>query len=223
MMALVLDGVSKTRGDGFRAVPVLHDISLSVAAGEFLLIEGPSGAGKTTLLAVAGGLLTPEKGRIFLDGRELHVQSRSVDRQHRARAVGFVFQRANLLPHLTVRENVVLMGTVAGLPYRDVEKATEDLLERLGLGALRNRYPNELSGGEEQRVAVVRALIHRPSVVLADEPTGSLDRASGHKTTEALAELARLQNSAVLVATHDTRIAPFASRVVAIEDGRIKA
>ena len=179
MTPLVLQEVSKTRGTGSRAVPVLHDVSLSVNAGEFVLIEGPSGAGKTTLLAVAGGLLTPERGRVFLDGRELHLHGRAADRQHRAKAVGFVFQRANLLPRLTVRDNVQLMGLLAGLSRSDVQHDADDLLGRLRLGRLRDRYPRELSGGEEQRVAVVRALVHRPSVVLADEPTGSLDRASG--------------------------------------------
>lgn len=222
MMPLVLERVSKTRGRGSRAARVLREISFSVAAGEFVMIEGPSGAGKTTLLAVAGGLLTPEEGRVFLGGHELHLETRALDRRRRATAVGFVFQRANLLPRLTVGENVLLMGAIAGLRRGQVLRETDDLLERLGLAALRDRYPHELSGGEEQRVAVARALVHRPSVVLADEPTGSLDRAAGQRVAEGLAELARLRETAVVVATHDMRIASFASRLVHIEDGRLE-
>jgi putative ABC transport system ATP-binding protein len=222
MMALVLEGVSKTRGRGSRAARVLRGVSLSVAAGEFVMVEGPSGAGKTTLLAVAGGLLTPEEGRVFVGGHELHVDPRPLDRRRRARVVGFVFQRANLLPRLTVRENVLLMGAIAGLPRGDGRREADDLLEKLGLAALRDRYPHELSGGEEQRVAVARALVHRPSVVLADEPTGSLDRASGQRVAESLAELARQRETAVVVATHDMRVASFASRLVHIEDGRLE-
>ena len=221
MMPLVLERVSKARGRGSRAARVLHEVSLSVAAGEIVLVEGPSGAGKTTLLAVAGGLLTPEEGRVFLGGRELHVEARAIDRRHRARAVGFVFQRANLLPRLTVRENILLMGAIAGLRGEDVAREADDLLAGLGLTALRDRHPHELSAGEEQRVAVVRAMVHRPSVVLADEPTGSLDRAAGQRVAESLAELAKSRDSAVIVATHDVRIASLASRLVQIEDGRI--
>jgi putative ABC transport system ATP-binding protein len=223
MTPLLLDKISKTRGRGLRAVKVLHEVSLAVAAGEFVLLEGPSGAGKTTLLAVAGGILTPESGEVYLDGHRLHTGSRALDRRRRSKTVGFVFQRSNLLPFLSVRENILLMGRIAGLPSDVTLRDTEDLLSRLGLHGLRNRYPHELSCGEEQRVAVVRALIHRPSVVLADEPTGSLDSRAGQAVAESLAELARMRGSAVIVATHDSRLAPFASRIIKIEDGKIES
>ncbi len=222
MTPLVLSGISKTRGFGPRAVQVLHGVSLAIEAGEFVLLEGPSGAGKTTLLAVGGGILTPESGTVHLEGYQLHRDSRAEDRRRRATAVGFVFQRSNLLPHLSVQENILLMGQIAGRREADTVRDTEALLLRLDLLKLRDRYPNELSCGEEQRVAVVRALIHRPVVVLADEPTGSLDGKSGQAVAESLAELARLSNSAVIVATHDLRLATYASRTVHIEDGRIK-
>jgi putative ABC transport system ATP-binding protein len=222
MMSLVLDRVSKTRGRGQRAVKVLHEVSLSVEAGEFVLLEGPSGSGKTTLLAVAGGILTPESGKVYLDGNELHANARALDRRRRAKTVGFVFQRANLLPQLSVRENILLMGRIAGLQTEDILPEADDLLGRLGLSRLGDRYPQELSCGEEQRVAVVRALVHRPSIVLADEPTGNLDSMAGQVVAESLAELAKLLNSAVVVATHDIRMASFASRRILIEDGRIK-
>jgi putative ABC transport system ATP-binding protein len=223
MTPLVMSEISKTRGYGARAVQVLHGVSLVVEAGEFVLLEGPSGSGKTTLLAVGGGILTPESGTVQIEDYQLHKNSRAQDRRKRARTIGFVFQRSNLLPHLTVRENILLMGQIAGLRDGETAGEADDLLLRLGILKLRDRYPNELSCGEEQRVAVARALIHRPAVVLADEPTGNLDRRSGEAVAESLAELARLRNSAVLVATHDIRLSSYASRTIHIEDGRLSA
>jgi putative ABC transport system ATP-binding protein len=222
MKPLVLDGISKTRGRGPHAVKVLHEVSLSIDVGEFVLLEGPSGSGKTTLLAVGGGILTPESGKVYLGGHQLHASSRALDRLRRAKAVGFVFQRSNLLPRLSVRENVLLMGQIAGQRSEDVVRETDDLLRRLALWPLRDRYPHELSCGEEQRVAVARALVHRPAIVLADEPTGNLDSRAGLAVAECLAEAAKLRNSAVVVATHDVRIASFASRRIKIDDGKIK-
>jgi putative ABC transport system ATP-binding protein len=223
MKPLVMEAVSQTRGRGARAVKVLHAISLAVEPGEFVLIEGPSGAGKTTLLSVAGGILTPEEGTVDLGGRRLHAGPAEQDRRHRARTVGFVFQRCNLIPHLTVWENIVMMGRIAGLRTGEIAREAETLLTRIGMLGLRARFPRELSGGEEQRAAVVRALVHRPAVVLADEPTGNLDSRAGQAVAESLSEMAGLCRSAVIVATHDTRLAAFASRVIRIEDGRIRA
>ncbi len=223
MRPLVLDDIWKTRGSGSRAVQVLHGVSLAVEAGEFVLLEGPSGSGKTTLLAVAGGILTPESGRVLLDGRPLHGGARAVDRSRRAVAVGFVFQRSNLLPQLSVEENILLMGRIAGLKAAAARREAEELLRRLDLYGLRHRRPCELSCGEEQRAAVARALVHRPRIVLADEPTGNLDSQAGQAVAESLADIARSRDSAVVVATHDVRLAPFASRRIKIEDGRILA
>ena len=223
MRALIVEAVSKSRGTGAQAVPVLHQVSLAVDPGECISLEGPSGSGKTTLLAVAGGILTPDEGLVVLAGRELHGTSRAEDRRWRSTAVGFVFQRWNLLPRLTVRENVLLMGRIAGHTARETERDADDLLERLGLSRLGARYPRELSGGEEQRVAVARALVHRPAVVLADEPTGSLDVLAGQAVMEELTGLAKLNGTAIVIATHDPRIASFATRRIGIEDGRIRA
>jgi putative ABC transport system ATP-binding protein len=221
MNLLALDKVSKTRGRGRRAVKVLYDVTVSVEAGEFVWLEGPSGAGKTTLLAVGGGILTPDSGRVYLGGHRLQSSSRAAERLLRARTVGFVFQRSNLLPQLTVRENIFLMGRLAGRTSESISAETDELLERLGLRGLRDRFPQELSCGEEQRVAVARALVHRPPLVLADEPTSSLDSRLGLAVAESLAELARQRGAAVVVATHDARIATFASRRIGIRDGRI--
>lgn len=220
MTALEVQSVWKTRGAGQQARPTLQDVSLAVGEGEFVLIEGPSGAGKTTLLAVAAGLLRADAGEVILGGRPLAGMGQAAQRQHRARTVGFVFQRSNLLQALTVRDNVVLMAELAGIPRAEAQRETERLLELLGV-PLSDRRPATLSGGEEQRVAVARALIHRPAVVFADEPTGSLDSASGRAVAESLQELARARGAAVVVATHDQRLVPFATRRLRMIDGRL--
>jgi ABC-type lipoprotein export system ATPase subunit len=221
--ALLLEGVSKARGTGRQAVQALRDVSLSVSAGDFVLLEGPSGAGKTTLLAVAAGLLSADAGRVILADLAIGEERPSARRKHRLRNVGFVFQRANLLGELTVRENVLLMTSLAGIPRKDADREVDALLEELGLAKLANRRSTDLSGGEEQRVALARALVHRPPVVLADEPTGNLDGASGRVVAEGLANCARARGTAVLVATHDSRLTPFATRRISIVDGRLDA
>jgi len=142
-------------------------------------------------------------------------------RRHRATRVGFVFQRSNLLPRLTVGENVVLMAVLGGMAREAAKRETTRMLEALGIATLADRYPHELSGGEEQRAAVARALVHGPAIVLADEPTGSLDGVSGRAVAESLGSLAAERGAAVLVATHDVRLRSFASRRVRIVDGRI--
>jgi putative ABC transport system ATP-binding protein len=213
--------VWKRRGRGARAVEAVRGASLEVAAGELVLLEGPSGAGKTTLLLIAAGLLAPDRGEATLAGEALAPLGAAGRRALRARACGFVFQRANLLDRLTVRENVLLAAGLAGLPRPLARARAEALLARLGLAAVADRLPATLSGGEEQRVAVARALVHRPAVVLADEPTGELDAASGRAVATALAELAREEHVAVLVATHDARLRPFASRRAWMADGAL--
>ena len=221
MIALQLNQVSKTRGNGRHAVQALRDVSLNVSAGEVVLLEGPSGAGKTTLLAVAAGLLSADAGRVVLADVAVGEQPPALRRRHRLRNVGFVFQRANLLGELTVRENILLMAGLAGLAGPVAERETAVLLEELGLAALSERPSTDLSGGEEQRVALARALVHRPAVVLADEPTGNLDTQSGRAVAEGLAKCARARGAAVLVATHDARLTPFATRRLRIVDGRV--
>jgi ABC-type lipoprotein export system ATPase subunit len=221
MIPLELRGVSKRRGTGRRSVQVLVEVNLEVRAGEVVLLEGPSGSGKTTLLGVAGGLLSADSGGVILAGTALESETQARRRAIRARWAGVVFQRANLLPGLTARENVILMGRLAGMSSRDGAREADRVLDLLGLAALADRRPQELSGGEEQRVAVARALVHRPAVVLADEPTGNLDAASGHAVAASLSGLARDRSSAVLICTHDQRLAPFATRRLSIVDGRV--
>lgn len=221
MSALELRQVTKTRGMGRAAVTAIRDVSLALEPGEFVLLEGPSGSGKTTLLAVAAGLLSPSEGTVTLAGHPLSALAVDARRRWRAQHVGFVFQRPNLMPALDARDNVVLAGLLAHRARADAAHEAEALLERLGIAALATRRPQELSGGEEQRIAVARALVHRPAVVLADEPTASLDGRAGLAVAESLRAVARERGAAVLVATHDARLEPFATRRLRIVDGRI--
>jgi putative ABC transport system ATP-binding protein len=222
MIALELRAVSKSHGSGAQQVHALRSTSLSVAGGEIVLLEGPSGAGKTTLLTVAAGLLTPDAGEVELAGESLGKLTQAERRDLRARAAGFVFQRANLLDGLTVRENVLLAAALAGMPRARAAEETDRLLSTLRLDATVSRRPHTLSGGEEHRVAVARALVHRPALIFADEPTGSLDSISGHAVALALATLARESGVAVLVATHDARLREIATRRLWMADGQIR-
>jgi putative ABC transport system ATP-binding protein len=221
--ALVLKDVSRSRGQGAQRTPALRGVSLAVDAGEVVIVQGPSGSGKTTLLAVAGALLTPDAGTVELGGRALGSTDDAERRRLRARSVGFVFQRACLLERLSARDNLRLAAALAGLPADEAEREADALLERLGLRGRQDRHPSELSGGEEQRVAVARALVHRPAVILADEPTASLDGANGRAVAEALAALARERRAAVLLATHDSRLVPFGTRRLVLRDGELRA
>ena len=221
MSAIRFDGVWTTRGTARRAVQVLRDVSFSMCAGELALLIGPSGSGKTTLLGLAAGLLTPQRGRIEIRGVRIDCASQTERRALRAASIGMVFQRPNLLSGLTARENVRLMATIAGMVPSDGDRETDLLLERLGVATLRDRFPHELSGGEEQRVGIARALVHRPAVLLADEPTGSLDGTSGAAVAEMLCGLAAERQAAVLVATHDLRLERYASRCLLLVDGTL--
>lgn len=223
MTLLALREVVQTRGHGNRAVTVLDGVTLEVNPGEQLLLTGPSGSGKTSLLAVAAGLLTPLSGDVVLAGSSLPQLPQSVRSGIRSQHIGFVFQRANLLAGLTVAENVMLAGTLACMSRSDANARAMQLLEQMGVANLTARYPRELSGGEEQRVAVARALIHGPDLVLADEPTGNLDSAAGDAVARALSEAAKSAGSAVMIATHDLRLATITERCVRLQDGRLVA
>ncbi len=219
MRPIELCEVVKRRGRGRAAVQALRGVSLAVAAGELCLLEGPSGSGKTTLIAVAAGLLGADAGEVWLAGRPLHASSPAERRRLRRASVGFVFQRAQLLEQLSVLENILVQADAAGLSRRTAAREAARLLHALGLAELAGRRPAELSGGEEQRAAVARALVHAPQVVFADEPTASLDSANGRAVAALLRELARERGVAVLVATHDARFRELASRSVRLVDG----
>lgn len=222
MGILSLRHVTHRYGEGPRSVTALEDVSLDVEAGEFVATLGPSGSGKSTLLSVAGGLLTPSRGSVVVAGTELAGLRRSRMHEFRAREIGFVFQAHNLVPYLTVRENLEVVGALlAGNPGPTVvrDRATR-LLTELELADRLDHRPAELSAGESQRVAIARALLNEPSVLLVDEPTASLDSSRGHDVVGLLASRARERNVAVVMVTHDRAMAAHADRELHLLDGR---
>jgi macrolide transport system ATP-binding/permease protein len=213
--------LNKVYGGG-TAVPALCDISLQVAAGEIVAIQGPSGSGKSTLLNLIGTLDQPTSGRITVDGVDVSSLRGNALADFRREKIGFVFQLFNLVPALTALENVMLPL----LPYRrglgfKLEERAQALLTEMGLSQRLRHLPGQLSGGEQQRVAIARALINHPRLILADEPTGNLDTKSGREILNLLRELNRDQGITLVLVTHDTAVAAQAQRVVQVQDGAI--
>ncbi|MEW6152986.1 MAG: ABC transporter ATP-binding protein [Actinomycetota bacterium] len=217
---LRLDGVSRVFGSGPSQVTAVSSATLEVAAGEMVLVMGPSGAGKSTLLQLAGALLRPTAGRVWVDGTEVTALTEKRLPALRLAKVGFIFQSFQLLANLTALENVRIVLEAAGWERAAAAARAHDLLVGLGLGHRLSARPATLSGGEKQRVAVARALANDPPLVLADEPTGNLDSATGAAVMALLAEV-RSRSKAVLCATHDERALALADRVVRMEDGRL--
>ena len=219
--AVRLEGVSKTYGRGRTAVAALRGASVTVMPGELVAVVGPSGSGKSTLLAIIGGLLTPDEGAVRVGGVDVAALPRGARARYRATKVGFVFQSLNLVPFLTARENLLLMASFAGIPKPVARRRAGTLLAALGLAGRERDLPGRLSGGEQQRVAIARALIHEPAVLLADEPTASLDTERGQAVVELLAREVRRRQTAGLLVTHDLRMASLADRIVRAADGRL--
>jgi lipoprotein-releasing system ATP-binding protein len=213
---------SYRRAGGGDAVRVLDRVDLAVGPGESIAIQGESGTGKTTLLNLVGALDRPDAGSLRCRGRELPREPTERARWRRAE-VGFIFQFHGLLPEFSAVENVALAGLVAGRPRREALSRARQLLDQMGLTHRAEHFPDELSGGEQQRVAVARALFGHPAVVLADEPTGNLDPRTGDRVLDALFGLQRQQRFALLVATHSARLASRCDRVVRLVDGRLYA
>ena len=219
----VLDArdIVKDLGEGAGRVRALNGVSLTLHAGELTLLMGPSGSGKTTLLSILGCILTPTSGTIELAGTRVDGFAPEALADLRRRHVGFVFQSYNLFPTLTALENVKLALDVRGMGSAECTIRAETALREVGLGLKLASYPRHLSGGEQQRVAVARALAGTPSVILADEPTAALDSENGHAVMALLAKIAKDQSRAVLAVTHDPRTHAYADRIIRIEDGRI--
>ncbi|MCW5704755.1 MAG: ABC transporter ATP-binding protein [Bradyrhizobium sp.] len=217
----VLDavGVGKFLGHGAGRVHALKGVDLSLMGGELVLLMGPSGSGKTTLLSILGCLMTPNDGTVRVRGEPVGNLDPEALAGIRRNHIGFVFQSYHLFPTLSAEDNVRLALDVRG--ERSQRKAAREVLGLVGLAHKTKAFPNELSGGEQQRVAIARAIVGKPSVILADEPTGALDAENGKAIMTLLADIAKDSSRGVLVVTHDPRIVPFASRIVHIEDGRI--
>jgi putative ABC transport system ATP-binding protein len=213
-----LRGVRKAYEDGETRHDVLTDVDLDVRRGELVALLGPSGSGKSTLLNVIAGLDVPDAGTVEVGGREIGALSERDRTLLRRREIGFVFQFFNLVPTLTVLENVVLPLELTGQRSDVTARA---LLERVGLADRGRSFPEELSGGEQQRVAIARALAHEPALVLADEPTGNLDSATGTRVLDLLTELVRERGATMLIATHSADVMSRATRVVSLRDGAI--
>jgi putative ABC transport system ATP-binding protein len=213
-------GLRKVHGRGAAAVVALHDVDLTLAHGEFLAVTGPSGCGKSTLLNLLGGLDRPTAGEVRLHGERVDDAGEARRARLRRTEVGFVFQFFNLIANLTVADNVELPALLAGVPAREARRRAAEGLDRLGLADVAGRVPDSLSGGQQQRVAIARALVNRPSVLLADEPSGNLDSAAAREVVGVLRERAD-EGHAIVLVTHDLRVASAAQRVIRMRDGAI--
>jgi len=215
---LIVRDLSKTYQSGGQQLPAVRNVTFRVEAGETVAIIGPSGSGKTTLLGLLAGLDRPSGGTVELDGTDFARLSEDDRARLRRERIGFVFQSFQLIPTLTARENVEVPLELRGTP--DPDRAAQ-LLERVGLGGRGHHFPAQLSGGEQQRVAIARAFIHSPSVLFADEPTGNLDAATGHRIVELLFGLNREQGTTLVLVTHDPELAQRAGRVIRLADGAV--
>jgi ABC-type lipoprotein export system ATPase subunit len=218
---LQLVGVVKTYRTGDEQVRVLDGVDFTLYAGEFVVVTGPSGSGKSTLLHIAGGLDAPDEGTVGVAGQDMWEMSTGARAAFRRRNLGFVFQFFNLVPALTAVENVSLPLVLDGTPARSADARALELLHRVGLGDRARHRPAELSGGQMQRVAVARALVAQPSIILADEPTGNLDSHSSIGVLDLLRSLSEEDGAAVVLVTHDQTAAGYGSREVQLVDGQV--
>jgi putative ABC transport system ATP-binding protein len=218
---LSIQGISKDYGSGDIVEHVLKRVYLEFYQGQASVLIGPSGSGKTTLLSILGCLLAPSAGELTINGLAVDFANKSSLTEVRRQKLGFIFQQAQLLPFMTVAENLVIIGRNAGMSEANIASRLDNLLERLELQGMRHKYPAQLSGGQRQRVAISRALLHGPSIVLADEPTAALDWQTGKTVVELLLEQARLEQAVLVVVTHDTRMLPLFDRILSIADGMV--
>ena len=217
---LVAEGVRKIYHSGADSIVALHGLDLVVPQGQFVAVMGPSGSGQTTLLNCVSGLDEIDAGRVLVEGLSIHELSDKERTKHRAKEMGFIFQAFNLIPVFTATENVELPLLLAGVPEHDARVRARETLERVGLGHRLDRRPMELSGGEQQRVAVARALAGEPSIVWAVEPTGTLDSAMAAAVIELLGEL-HDEGLTIMLVTHDPTVAAHADRLITVRDGRL--
>ncbi|MEH7462786.1 ABC transporter ATP-binding protein [Bacillus thuringiensis] len=218
---LKLDQVSKTYGEGETEVTALHPITLDVKEGEFIGIVGPSGSGKSTLLSIAGALLSPSKGNIYIADQNITNLSEKEMTDIRLRKIGFIFQFANLVPFLTVKEQLLYIAKLKGEDKKEASQLAEQLLKTFGLGHRMNHYPNQLSGGEKQRVAIARAFMNDPDLILADEPTASLDSKRAREVVELMKQEVKKNKKAAIMITHDEKMLDVCDRILTLRDGKL--
>ncbi|MGE6575352.1 ABC transporter ATP-binding protein [Paenibacillus xylanexedens] len=218
---LVLQGITQTFEDGGSKRTILDKLDLEVSKGELVAVMGPSGSGKSTFLSIAGALLEPTEGQVLLDGASIMGKGKQEISDMRLQQLGFIFQSANLIPYLKVEEQLMVVAKLAGTEKNKAEKRVHELLDTVGLIHRRKAYAEKLSGGERQRVAIARALMNDPAVLLADEPTASLDAERGLDIVGMIARLVKEQGKSAVMVTHDERILPLCSRVLFLENGKL--
>lgn len=219
MKAIEFKEVEKSFQDGDQVVKALKETTMSIDKGEFVAIIGPSGSGKSTFLTLAGGLQTPSSGSVFINDQEFSNQKESERVKLCFKEIGFILQASNLVPFLTVKKQLLLVDKIK---HERRQKEAKELFEQLGVDKLINKYPEELSGGERQRVAIARALYNDPSIILADEPTASLDSEKAREVVDILAKESKEKNKATIMVTHDTRLIDKCDRIFMMEDGVLK-
>ncbi|MCC7442828.1 MAG: ABC transporter ATP-binding protein [Bdellovibrionales bacterium] len=222
-MLLKVEGLRKTYSRGEQEVEALKGVTLEIGRGQFASIMGPSGSGKSTLLHLLGGLDRPSAGAVLLDGQRLDEYSDDELSAFRRRKLGFIFQFFNLIPTLSAAENVALPRLLDGEPMAKILSKATELLDRMGLKTRMNHRPDQLSGGEMQRVAIARALVTDPVLILADEPTGNLDSATGNGVLELLERLCREQGQTIVMVTHDLAAATYGTRLIRLRDGHVES
>lgn len=221
MTALSCKHVRKTFIQGEETITALADVSIDIETGEFLCLSGPSGSGKTTLLNALGGLDAPDSGEITVGGKRIDLMGKGELADLRLHHIGFVFQAYNLVPVLNARENIEFVMQVQGVPARERNQRSSDILSEVGLAGLEDRLPAQLSGGQQQRVAVARAIVSNPTLVLADEPTANLDSHAADQLMDLFVQLNRERGITFIISTHDPRVMAYCRRLIRMEDGRI--
>ena len=218
MSAITFKKITRDFKDGGRTIHVLKDTNVEINSGEFVAIVGPSGSGKSTFLTIAGGLQTPTSGEVYINGQELSALSEKEREKLRLNEVGFILQTSNLVPFLKVNDQFNLFDRIMKDDRSDYR---DELLEQLGIKELSNKYPEDLSGGEQQRVAIAKALYNDPTILLADEPTASLDTERALEVVDILAKEAKEQDKAIIMVTHDKRLLDKCDRVLEMKDGEL--
>ncbi len=219
MTAIELIKVKKFFKDGPDQIEALKETNLSINKGEFVAVIGPSGSGKSTFLTIIGGLQSPSQGKVRLNGQDFSNKKEKERAKMRFEEIGFILQASNLVPFLKIKDQLKLVDKFAKQKRRD---SIDELFEQLGISGIVNKYPEEISGGQRQRVAIARALYNDPTIILADEPTASLDTEKALEVAKILAEEAKAKNKAILMVTHDRRLVPYCDRLLVIEDGVLR-